>query len=269
MKISYIVEIYFATKRPYFDLTEGWLEKRIKLFKSLTLKSLLDQVFNDFRIWLYCDPEFKKFLERHKWHSKVELLYDFGKSMLEEIDSEFLSITRTDSDDLFHKAAMADVSRGIRFRPQRDCMIFRKILLWDVKNNFLGTLYMEGNPFFTHVFPKRIYKNWRNYSEQHLLPFGKSGAKSGEANVLRANRACIVRHDLNYTNVTKSDALRNRKPMDIYLALGLGEVLPLTTDAEQILSILKDFGVRRSYRVLRKNDETPKKKEQSRDKRAE
>lgn len=269
MRVSHIVEIHFATKRPYFDLTEEWLEKRIKLFKSLTLNSLINQTLSDFRLWLYCDPEFKKFLERHKWHSKAELVYDFGKRALQQIDSDFLSITRIDSDDLFHKAALADVSRGIRFRPQRDCMIFRNILLWDVKNNFLGTLYMRGNPFFTHVFPKRIYKNWRSYSGQHLLPFGKSGAKAIEANVLRANRACIVRHDLNYTNVTKSEALNNRKLVDIYSALGLGKVLPLTTDTEQMLSILKDFGVRRSYLVLRKNDKTPEKKEQSRDKRAE
>ena len=207
--VTHIVNIFFDYDRETLLLDPQWIKDRFNLFHATTLRSLLGQTFQDFRIWVYCGQRNKPLTQSLDWHPRVERIYDEGQAAMKTVDTNFVALTRIDSDDLMHREAMADVRREMLYdATRRRVLIFKRNLVWDQNNEFIGYHYRSAPPFFTHIFPWTIYQNFKEYHDQHFVVHGKSGARDS-ANVveLPKHRICVVKHRSNI-----SDIRRDRHP---------------------------------------------------------
>ena len=257
--ITYIVQIFLDIERPNsdvynLDLPLEWVKKRIELFNQFTLPSLLNQTFQDFRIFLICGNKHKAYTSKLKWNKRIELCYGKGENgtittdpgypqpglKIEEfgkIDTDYIAITRLDSDDMFHRDAMADVRDNIIITDERRCLIFKKYLLWDTVNRYFYPIHHKRSPpFITHIFPKAIYKNYSEFAEQHFLSHRFAGGKLSETVELPADRVCVVNHEGNISRIKKNrrltllskeerDKLKEKESSYIYDVGGMANVL--------------------------------------------
>lgn len=260
--ITHIVQIFLDIERPSrgkynLDLTEEWVKYRIGLFNKFTLPSLLNQTFQDFRIFLICGNKHKAYTFGLKWNKRVELCYGKGRAgtittdpgypkpslkvdNFETIDTDYIAITRIDSDDMLQKTAMEDVrnyTESILPTDRRRCLIFRKYLIWDMISRFIQPLHSKiSPPFITHIFPKDIYKDYWKFAGQHFVNHRFMGGKESDTIELPPNKVCAIRHEENISRVKKNksleilskeerDKLAQEQPDFIFDKQGMYEVL--------------------------------------------
>jgi len=228
--ITHIVQIFLDIERPSIgkynlDLPEKWVKYRIELFNKFTLPSLLNQTFQDFRIFLICGNKHKKLTSSFNWNKRVEVCYGKGNGgtittgpgypkpglQVEEflnIDTDYIAITRLDSDDLLHRDAMADVRDNIILNAGRRCLIFRKYLVWDTVNRYIMRIHhKQSPPFITHIFPKSIYKDYDKFASQHFVSHRFAGGKAQETVELPVDRICVVNHEENISRIKRNRRL--------------------------------------------------------------
>ena len=91
--------------------TPHWIKRRIRIFNTFTLPSLLNQDFDDFQIFLFCGRKNKQLHKDIKKDDRLHLIYDYGKSKyLDEIETPYVNVTRIDSDDMFREDLMIEVA---------------------------------------------------------------------------------------------------------------------------------------------------------------
>lgn len=239
--VTYIVQIYFDCDWPQLPQVEHWVRKRREFFEEFTLKSLLNQEFGDFRIQLLCGKTFKHLTSNWIWHDKIDVCYDLGRQINQLIDTDYLSITRLDSDDMYHRLAMADVRDNLILSDKRECLIFRHGWSWDQANGFVVPRVRPSPPFYTHIFPKGIYKSWQTYEAQHFIGHGRAGGRLATTIVLPEGKHCVIRHE---TNVGAYN--RNEMPGK-YTEQQLVKVKKTfpggVFEYEKVVEILADFGM--------------------------
>lgn len=209
----------------------AWVEKRIRIFKKFTLRSLLNQSFDDFRIFLFCGLRFRKITENFDFETdRVERFYDFGQRAYQEMEADKVSIMRIDSDDLFHRRMM----ENIRHLVSRDNTMFsaRNMIQWNILHNFITDIKIIVSPFTNHVFPKRIYKD---FGKLRPLQFG--GYRS--APEFLPNRVCIIRHRQNVTwpRINKNPASEQYRREQMAKRKGI------ILKRSEIVKRLKPFGI--------------------------
>lgn len=221
--------------------TPEWVEKRIEFFHEFTLKSLLSQSFQDFRIFVLCGERHRKVTENIQWHERVEVCYDNGQSKYAEIDTDYVSITRIDSDDLYHKDAMAEIKASLILTSKRECLIFRKCLVWHTINRYVGRHHRTSPPFYTHIFPRKIYKDWARFETEHFMVHGQAGGRLPKTKELSKHRACVIKHDDNFSLIrrTLTPHVMSEEERQILRVEEGGIVL----NREEMVSILEDFSV--------------------------
>ena len=200
--ITFIVQVFFDYDRnDEFSkfLTQKWIIKRFGFFHEFTLKSLLGQTFKNFRIFVLCGERFREITSKLPWYHGVEVCYDMGRSKYEKIETDYVSITRIDSDDLYHRRAIGEISRNVILTDKRECLIYRKCLMWNIYNRYIGIHYRVSPPFYTHIFPKKIYKDWDRFVEEHFNVHGQAGGRLPRTKELRPHRACVVKHSENFS----------------------------------------------------------------------
>jgi len=158
------------------------------------------------------------------------------------INTDYLSITRIDSDDLMHRDAMAEIRDSISLADgkDRECLIYEKNLKWSIVNRLIGHDYQKSSPYFTHVFPKRVYGNWPLYKSLHFLTHGRA---SPNARVLSKHKVCTTRHWYNDSLIKqglKRKLLTEKQRHE--LAATHPEVI---LDRDRIIKILKNFAVKK------------------------
>ena len=240
--VTHIINIFLDYDRPELILQPEWVKSRFEQFQATTLRSLLGQTFQDFRIWVYCGQRNKALTQSFDWHPRIERVYkDDGKTAMETVDTDFVAVTRIDSDDLMHREAMADVHNAMVYdATKRRVLIFKRNLAWNQNHNFIGYHYRNAPPFFTHIFPKAIYRDFPEYLRQHFVFHGRSGARKPDTIELPIHRICVVKHQENI-----SDIRNNRKPADVS-----GETMARlrakgcihAEDEKTIREILMEFG---------------------------
>lgn len=247
--VTFIVQTFLDYPRPASELrlpntwllSPHWVKARIRFYHELTLRSILNQSFQDFRIVVLCGDRYKEITRNASWHERVEVCYDSGRALNESIDTDYLSITRIDSDDLMHKDAMAEVSQNLILTNKRECLVFNKCLAWYMPHRYMSIYCRKSPPTFTHIFPKSIYKNWNLFHSQHFLSHGKAGGKLPTTKRLSAHKYCIVKHWLGNNRIRHghkivliSDDERRR----------LADKYPFVfIEKEEIKGMLKDFVV--------------------------
>ena len=249
MNIKYIIKVPFTVDRETIGpLPVWWLEERFAFFRDYTLKSLLGQTFKDYDIWMLCGLWRKRYTDKYPWHERLKIVYDSGVSKLERIDADYISITRIDSDDLMHKDAMQEikneVEQAVDSIDKKGFLIFRDNLCWNMVegNNFVSKHVRVHPPFFTEIFPKKVYKNKELFSSMTGHPHGKAHVDADYYKALSVNKICVVKHYHNNSNVK-----HNREPVIMSEErwqdnLKKGKVI--SKDKDVMKGYLKDFGVK-------------------------
>lgn len=265
--ITHIVQIFLDIERPSrdkynLDLPRSWVKNRVDLFNRFTLPSLLNQSFQDFRIFLLCGNKHRQYTSKLEWNKRVELCYGEGKGgtittspgyskpalrvrKYLEIDTDYIAITRLDSDDMFHRNAMADVRDNVIMKDERACLIFKKYLFWDTVNCYLYPVHHKKSPpFITHVFPRKVYKDYDKFASQHFLAHRSAGGKLPETVELPADRVCVMNHEDNISRIKRNHRLRllNKEERDT-LKRSKTQYL---YDIEEMSPILRNFSVNKS-----------------------
>lgn len=243
--VTFIVETMLDRDRSTRIVPRWWAEARIKLYHEFTLKSVLNQSFQDFRIFILCGSHHKDLTQNAKWHERCEICYDDGQSKLADINTDYISISRIDSDDLFHRNAMADVRDNLLLTDRRECLIVQKCRKWDRVNRLLGIHERSSPPTITHIFPKSIYKDWNLFYSQHLLSHGRAGGKLPGTIKLPPFNYCIVGHWIGNNRIRHGNPLRvmteeERQKM-------IADHPWVILEKEKIKEILKDFAVEEKW----------------------
>ena len=195
--VTFIIQIYFDMEFDQLPDSEDWIRSRLEFFQAYTLRSLQQQSFQDFRIFLLCGKKFKEITSTWSLPAVVERCYDRSREKYRDIDTDYVSITRIDSDDLYHRDAMRDVRDNLILSDRRECLIFRRGWTWDIMNRFLLPRYRPSPPFYTHILPKAIYKDWQHLQDEHFMGHGRAGGRLPETRELSKNRHCVIKHNGN------------------------------------------------------------------------
>ncbi len=250
--ITFVVEFFFSFDRPNRALWPEWINERFKLFEKYTLRSLQDQSFQDFRIFAICGNKNKSITENLPWHPRIEVYHVEGEDRLyypkrqrpmsevmgyQKINTDYLVVTRLDSDDLFHKDLMAEISDSVFLDSKRSVLVVKKYIRWDILQDYvIYDGHSRSTTFYTHVFPRSIYKNWNNFVTQHYLNLRLAGLDLPTTKEIGEFKICSLRHANNISDV---------KNKGIRIEWG-GEKI---TDKIIITEILANFGIREAYKA--------------------
>jgi predicted hydrolase (HD superfamily) len=265
---KYIVQIFLDIERPSgIVLTKAWVKYRINFFNSMVLKSLLNQTFKDFEIWLICGRRHKKITSNYKWHKRIKLIYPVGtdvvgdtftlsplfedsvpKLLIKEFgeqDSDYLSITRLDSDDLLHRDAMEEVrertERILKYNPtSRKRFVFKQYVYWDTVNAWISWQRWDNPPFYVHLFPKKIYQDWKELQQQHFINH-RFLDRSGSSLELSSHKVLVTYHTENISRIKRNKSVE--AITDFKFKEFKEKGFPFTRDKMEINKILSEFGV--------------------------
>jgi len=242
MNTTFFVEVWFSYDRPNYKIGPEWVKNRIEIFEKFTLNSIINQTFQDFRVLLYCGERNREVTSNHPWHERVEICYDLGKKKYGEVNTDYISITRLDSDDMLHKEAMEEIKNNIILSDKRECLLFRWHYQWDILNYCIRRKLQIAGPFFTHIFPKSIYKNWDHFSKEHIVEHPRAGGMLMSTRELGKFMVCIIGHGQNISYLKRGlkYPILNEKEME-KMKNEIGE--DLLFDHREICNILKDFSV--------------------------
>jgi hypothetical protein len=177
--------------------SKHWTKRRLDIFNKLTLPSLLNQNFDEFRILLFCGNRYKAITDNYNFDdpdNRLELVYDAGRHIYQnEIETPYVNIMRIDSDDMFRHDLMDIVRNKVRKTNKREAVVFRHVIQWNTIHQFISDFYIPRSPFTSHTFPKKIYKDWNELKKQQFMDY-RSCPKE-----MAAGKVCIVRHQQNVT----------------------------------------------------------------------
>lgn len=239
--VTFIVQIYLDMDFDQLPEAEDWIKMRLEFFQAYTLRSLQQQSFRDFRIFLLCGKRFKEITTAWSLPANVERCYDRSREKYREIDSDYVAITRLDSDDLYHKDAMRDIRDKLILSDRRECLIFRHGWTWDMMNGYLLPRYRLSPPFYTHIFPKAIYRDWPQLQDEHFMGHGRAGGRLPETLELPKGRHCVIKHNGNV-------GLYNRELAGIVMSdMEVEKLIEKHSDMirrqAKVREILADFGI--------------------------
>ncbi len=226
-----------------------WIDIRFKIFHEYTLKSMLNQTFGVPEIWVFCGQKFKEYTKSLPWDKRVRPIYDLGKERLEEIEDEWITVSRIDSDDLYHKSALFLINKRSMERRRKDVVtsfIFRRNLMWNQIYGFIGyhLRLCAPPPFVTRTYHKPIYKNWRRFLPTIIVSHGRKMREYLRPELLDDEWVfCIVKHGTNTNQLKRGVDPVMYTAQDIETAKRNGAIR--TVDPDEIYEILKDYGVSR------------------------
>jgi len=194
MNVKHIVVIYLDWDRAKVRVTPKWVMDRIKLFHKFTLQSLLNQTFQDFEIWMMCSDRYADITKAAEWHPRIKRVYGRASMFFQSAEHDFIAMTRMDSDDLYHKDALAEVANNVHPSDKVECLIFRKNLAWNVEGKYIGRHIRQSPPFFTQVWPKKLYRKWEYFNNTFYVSHGKATRKH-PIQELSENKVCVVKHE--------------------------------------------------------------------------
>jgi len=245
---TFVVEVFFSFDRPpgEIQLTADWVKERFKIFEKYTLQSLLNQSFSDFRIFVLCGERSRMTTEMLDWHKKAEVYHVLGEKEssnpkrmrpasrvegYDSIDTDYISITRINSDDLFHRDLMAEIRDSISLNGNASALFMRRYAVWDTLKHYIAyrEILSRCSPHYTHVFPRSIYKDWDNFIEQHYINHRFAVADFSDKKEIQGWKACEVRHAFNISDIRRG-----------YIADLEGDKI---TDKRAMNKIIEDFGV--------------------------
>jgi len=251
--MRHVIMILFAIDRyihggPIIK-SHQWIDIRFDLFQKFTLRSILNQYHDDFDLWVVCDKNNRDYVAQLPWHRKVELIFDRGEQRTYEIDDDWLTISRLDSDDLYHLSTLQTI-RDLSERKKRVDKVasfsFGQNLLWDRNYGFIGKHIRKlPTPFTTRIFSKDMYKDWDKFKQAafvaHAAPMRRL---LGTEMLPDKNKVCVVKHGTNTRELKQSKNPTSYSPRQLTSEADI-------TDPDRIAQILHEYGVLRQDTLLK------------------
>lgn len=188
MKICHLLKVRFDRRTA--AATQDWLNGRYKFFTENTLKSLKQQTYQNFFLWINCDPgmEHPSMIEELIPLCPPGTIFSFGDkevgwsdcrrhNILEIanvvwrniINSDMVYVTRIDSDDLFANDALALANSCKPLEPGKvEASVFCQGWMLDVtpgREGKVGVYNNPSSPFHTIMFPTSTFLDARKYEE--------------------------------------------------------------------------------------------------------
>lgn len=243
-KVEFIVHVWLdventilgISRQPFMKQLRSpqWSRRRMALFKDYTLRSLMNQSFKNFRIFLFLNPKYRHVHKQFELDPKVERIYDDGqKAYTKELDAKYVVIFRTDSDDLLHRDVMQMVKDTADLKNFRTSRTFHRVIQWNTYHKFISDFFLPRSPFTAHVFPKRIYSDWNRIKVEQFMDYQSCPVHFKERKI------CIIRHG---ANVTFPRIKKNMRSPG-YLREEMQKRNNIIFDRSKMQKILKDFGV--------------------------
>jgi len=173
-------------------------------------------------------------------------------NLYNEFQSDFISITRLDSDDLMHEDTMAIIKDRVglaimqaEIQGDRYDLTFQKYLLWDTVNRYIRPVdTRKPTLFFTHVFPKRIYQDWSKFRDLH---FTHHIFSVKDPVILPDNMICVTDHHYKISRIKRG---KNHQVMLSCVRRSFLARNPLATGSRaKMVQTLKPFGIHPDYIV--------------------
>ncbi len=267
-QVRHIVQIFLDIERPDPNviLPRRWVENRIKFFNQFTLRSLLNQTTQAFEIFLICGRRHRDLTSSIPWNKRVTIVYPDGDPTVgatltqsptipdkvpttwikEYMDTsqEYLSITRIDSDDLMHKNAMSEIrslAQSCLLGPVRTRFLHTIFWKWHILDRVLEQQRKDSPPFYTHVFPTEIVRDWRRFGQLHFNNHRFLGGKT-RPHILAPNMICVCNHQENISRIKRGRALTYMRSCDKKMLLK--ENPGSTGDRREIVRFLEPFNIR-------------------------
>lgn len=208
-RVAYRIFMPFSLERDGALLSDEWVEKRIEFFEKYCLNSLLNQTFQDFKVWLMCGIHNKEVTDNHDWHDKIQLVYDTNNDkrglnpFLNKLDTDYLCVSRLDSDDMYRYDAMETIKNFAEdnLSNQIEVAACRQNVDWDMVNWNLRDHFRRRPPFVTKVYPMRLYKSKDRVRNTMWVSHGSLGGQY--AYQLPKWSICVIKHDENISNYTQ------------------------------------------------------------------
>lgn len=246
--VTFVVEVFFSFDRPpgEVQLNPEWIHERFKIFQKYTLTSLLNQSFDEFRIFVLCGEKNRATTEALPWHPKVEVYHVRGEGEssnpkrmrpaskvegYDSIDTDYVSITRINSDDLFHRGFMEEIRKSVSLNGKGSALFMRRYVVWDILKGYITyrEILSRCSPHYTHVFHRSIYKDWDSFIAKHYINHRFAVANFSDKKEIPGWKACEVRHAFNISDIRRG-----------YIADLEGDKI---TDRKEMNKIIKEFGV--------------------------
>jgi len=246
--VTFVVEVFFSFDRPpgEVQVTGDWVRERFKIFEKYTLASLLNQSFNNFRIFVLCGKKHEAITRNLPWHEKIEVCHVSAEKEssnpkrmrpaskvdgYDSIDTDYVSITRINSDDLFHKDLMAEIRDSISLNGNASGLFMRRYVVWDIMKHYITyrEILSRCSPHYTHVFHRSIYKYWDSFIKWHYVNHRFAVADLSDTKEIPGWKACEVRHAFNISDIRRG-----------YIADLEGDKI---TDKAEMNKIIEPFGV--------------------------
>lgn len=241
-------ELAASYKKAYSSVhSMEWIKKRIDFFREWTLKSLRNQSFKDFRVFMLCSEKSRPLIDSYNWDANIEHCYDYGKANYEALDTDYVAVTRLDSDDLFHKDAMQIIRDNLILSDRIEKFFISDYYRWlfyhDCIIHVENPLAIEKwSPSYTIVFPKSEYKDWSVVKKNLFVFIKKTCANPGD-NILPPDLVCMIRtKESTHHAIWKEDPLhKDRLERELGSAKKHGRKVTFSSDEH--IEILKDFGI--------------------------
>lgn len=249
-KFTHVVET-FLWDRATWQMPDDYLLYRLEFFKRYTLQSLNNQTLSNFLIFLQLGDKHRNITEQYDMPENVIKCYDGGINEYKSINTPYLIVSRIDSDDLYRRTAIDRIRKNIIFdKRKRTVAVFRDNICWDQVNGCIMPHRKATSPFFTHVFPKRIYRDWDRFYEQHFKAHGNHGAGDRQGKELPPGQVCVIKHGQNVSHMKrdKPPFVLTDDQKEILMEIGKSDSVMSSYDyaiwdKERMSKILKKFGV--------------------------
>jgi len=254
--VTFVVSIFLDVFRPelkkHYRNYEGscsieWTKNRIEFFRDWTLKSLHNQSFQDFRIFMLCSKGSKSLIDLYTWDANIKHCYDYGKASYEALDTDYVSITRLDSDDLLHRDALKTIQENLILSDKVETMFFADYFRWLFYHDCFVCVAdpfkypPEWSPSYTLIFPKAIYKDWENI-RKHWFVLAQEIFNNSDVKILPSDMVCQVRiKESTHHKIWKQDPLQKvRLEEELQDANKFKRVI---FSSSERVEILKKFGI--------------------------
>lgn len=162
MTAQHLVKINWSLQP---GITQDWLNQRYQFFVAHTLRSLLAQTYQNFRIWHYCanlTPSHTTLLqELLPPDVAARSIFTYGtRPYLNQDQGDYVYVTRIDSDDLYSPHALAYISNCRPISPDRpEIAMFRRGYSYDLPTRALTVYDNPSSPFHSLLIPTVLFNN--------------------------------------------------------------------------------------------------------------
>lgn len=186
----------------------AWFQYRLSILENYTLRSLKGQTNQNFYYVVYlrkCFPEelvptLKKILTESGL--KHALIYydkedDIKKQITEHFPTaKYIYATRIDSDDMFHKDAVAEI-QSYKFEWRR-ALVYQHGYCYDCINKKMRNHVVPCPPFHTVMYPYETYLNLDEATKYRGTHSGHDTIVSGmNSIILSKGKYIVLFHDMN------------------------------------------------------------------------